>query len=218
MPNAERRLRRITRHPSLHTPMKKLLPLLVLLAAVSARAAGIGAFVGKMDTDTLGKSLVYGAQLDFDFVPSLSLLVRGGYANDFDDYAFVGSSGTLVADDLAIVPVEAGLLLRPPMVFDCLGIYGGGGVGWYGIPGFDVRGGDKTVAETDDVWDLVGWWVAAGVEVGTESFRVFGEVKYQSAEEKDLELEFKDRSDMGSLRSDMDLAGVTFLAGVRVAW
>ena len=195
-----------------------LLALLVLLAAVAARAAGIGAYVGKMDTKALDESLVYGAQLDFDFIPCVSLLLRGGYANDFDDYAFVGSSGTLVADDLAIVPVEAGLLLRPPMLFGFLGVYAGGGVGWYGIPGFDVKSGGRTVAETDDITDLVGWWAAAGVEIGVPSFRVFGEVKYQSAEEKDLELEFKDRSDIGNLRADMDLAGVTFLVGVRVAW
>ena len=198
--------------------MKRALLLLALLASVSARAAGIGAYVGKMDTKALDESLVYGAQLDFDFVPCLSLLVRGGYANDFDDYRFVGSSGTLVADDLAIVPVEAGLLLRPPMLFGILGVYAGGGVGWYGIPGFDVRSGGKVVAETDDVTDLVGWWASAGLEIGVPSFRVFGEVKYQSAEEKDLDIEFRDRRDMGSLRADMDLKGVTLLAGVRFAW
>ena len=198
--------------------MKKLLLLLALLASVPARAAGIGAYAGRMDTKALDESLVYGAQLDFDFVPCLSLLVRGGYASDFDDFKFVGSSGTLVADDLAVVPVEAGLLFRPPMVFGILGVYAGGGVGWYGIPGFDVRSGGKTVAETDDVTDLVGWWVAAGVEVGTAGFHLFGEVKYQRAEEKDLDIEFRDRTDMGSLRADMDLTGVTLLAGVRFSW
>ena len=198
--------------------MKRALLLLALLASASVRAAGIGAYVGKMDTKALDESLVYGAQLDFDFVPCLSLLVRGGYANDFDDYRFVGSSGTLVADDLAIVPVEAGLLLRPPMILGVLGVYAGGGVGWYGIPGFDVRSGGKVVAETDDVTDLVGWWASAGLEIGVPSFRVFGEVKYQSAEEKDLDIEFRDRRDMGSLRADMDLKGVTLLAGVRFSW
>ncbi len=198
--------------------MKRTLLLLALLASVSARAAGIGAYVGQMDTDALDKSLVYGAQLEFDFFPCISLLVRGGYAGDFDDYRFVGSSGTLVADDLAIVPVEAGLMLRPPALFGFLGVYAGGGVGWYGIPGFDVLADGRTVAETDDVTDLVGWWASAGVEIGVPSFCVFGEVKYQSAEEKDLDIEFKDRRDMGSLRADMDLAGVTFLAGVRFSW
>ena len=104
------------------------------------------------------------------------------------------------------------------MLFGILGVYAGGGVGWYGIPGFDVKSGRKTVAETDDVTDLVGWWAAAGLEIGVPAFRVFGEVKYQSAEEKDLDIEFKDRRDMGNLRADMDLAGVTLLAGVRFAW
>ena len=198
--------------------MKRALSLLVLLAAVAARAAGIGAYVGKMDTDALDESLVYGAQLEFDFFPCVSLLVRGGYANDFDEFKFVGSSGTLVADDLAIVPVEAGLMLRPPALFGFLGVYAGGGVGWYGIPGFDVLADGRTVAETDDVTDLVGWWASAGVEIGVPSFCVFGEVKYQSAGEKDLDIEFKDRRDMGSLRADMELAGVTFLAGVRFSW
>ena len=198
--------------------MKKLLSLLVLLAAVSARAAGAGVWVGKMDTDALGDSLAYGGQLEFDFFPCVSLLVRGGYANDFDEFRFVGSSGTLVADDLAIVPAEAGLMLRPPPLFGLIGVYAGGGAGWSGIPGFDVKSGKKTVAETDDVTDLVGWWVSAGLEVGVPAFRVFGEVKYQSAEEKDLDIEFKDRRDIGNLRADMDLAGVTFLAGIRIAW
>ena len=198
--------------------MKKLLTLLVLLAAASARAAGAGVWAAKMDTDALGDSLAYGAQLEFDFLPCVSLLLRGGYANDFDEFKFVGSSGTLVADDLAIVPVEAGLILRPPPLFGLVGVYAGAGAGWYGIPGFDVKSGRKTVAETDDVTDLVGWWASAGVEVGVPAFRVFGEVKYQSAEEKDLDIEFKDRRDIGNLRADMDLAGVTFLAGVRFAW
>ena len=140
--------------------MKKLLPLLVLLAAVSARAAGAGAYVGKMDTDALGDSLVYGAQLEFDFFPSVSLLVRGGYASDFDEYKFVGSSGTLVAEDLTIVPVEVGLMFRPmELAFNEFGVYVGGGAGWYGIPGFDVRSDRAVVAETDDVTDLLGWWV-----------------------------------------------------------
>ena len=198
--------------------MKRTLLLLSLLASVSASAAGVGAYVGKMDTDALDESLVYGAQLEFDFFPCISLLVRGGYANDFDDFKFVGSSGTLVADDLAIVPVEAGLMLRPPALFGFLGVYAGAGAGWYGIPGFDVRADGKVVAETDDVTDLIGWWVAAGVEFGTTGVHLFGEVKYQCAEEKDLDIEFKDRRDMGNLRADMDLEGVTFLAGIRIAW
>lgn len=198
--------------------MKRALLLLALLVSVSARAAGVGAYAGKMDTDALGDSTVYGAQLEFDFFPCVSLLVRGGYASDFDEFKFVGESGTLVADDLSIVPVEAGLLLRPPALFGLVGVYAGGGAGWYGIPGFDVRSGRKTVAETDDVTDLVGWWASAGLEIGVPAFRVFGEVKYQSAEEKDLDIEFRDRRDMGNLRADMDLTGVTLLAGVRIAW
>lgn len=202
--------------------MKKILPLLVLLAATSVRAAGVGAFVGKMDTEALDDSLVYGVQGDFDFLPCVSLLVRGGYASDFDDFSFAGSPGTLVADDVSIVPVEAGLLLRPPSLFGLLGLYAGGGVGWYGVPGFDVRSGDRSgdrvVAETDDVTDLVGWWASAGLEIGVPSFRVFGEVKYQRAEEKDLDVKFRNRGDTGSLRADLDLAGVTFLAGIRFAW
>ena len=198
--------------------MKRALTLLVLLAAGAARAAGIGAYVGKMDTDALGDGAVYGAPLEFDFFPCVSLLVRGGSANGFDEFKFVGSSGTLVADELAIVPAEAGLMLRPPPLFGLVGVYAGAGAGWYGIPGFDVKSGRKTVAETDDVTDLVGWWASAGLEIGVPSFRVFGEVKYQSAEEKDLDIDFKDRHDLGNLRADMDLTGVTLLAGIRIAW
>ena len=199
--------------------MKKLLCLLVLLAAVSARAAGAGVWAAKMDTDALGDSLVYGAQLEFDFFPSVSLLVRGGYASDFDEYKFVGSSGTLVAEDLTIVPVEVGLMFRPmELAFNEFGVYVGGGAGWYGIPGFDVRSDRAVVAETDDVTDLLGWWVAAGVEFGTTGIHLFGEVKYQCAEEKDLDIEFKNRADMGNLRADMELTGVTFLAGIRFDW
>ena len=51
--------------------MKRTILLLALLTSVSARAAGAGAFVGKMDTDALGDSTVYGAQLDFDFVAKI---------------------------------------------------------------------------------------------------------------------------------------------------
>ncbi len=198
--------------------MKRLSLLLLILLSFPARAAGVGAYLGRTDADSLGDGTVYGAQLDFDFFPCVSLLVRGGRASDFDEFPFGGGPDALVADDVEIVPVEAGLLFRPPPLFGLVGVYGGGGAGWYCIPGFDVKFGGNAVGETDDVTDLVGWWASAGVEIGIPSFRVFGEAKYQSAEKKGFDVEFRDDRDKTGVRAGMDLSGVTLLAGVRIAW
>ena len=191
---------------------------LLLLPAPAARAAGIGAFAGVMDTDLLEDSPVYGGQLEFDFFPCVSLLIRGGYADGFDDLEIKGPAGTLRAEEISLVPVEAGLLLRPPALFGILGIYAGGGAGWYCLPGFDVYAGKNRIAETDDVTDLVGWWALGGIELGVPSFRVFGEVKYMGAEKDGIDIEFRDVRDKGNLKADVDLSGVAFLVGVRVAW
>ncbi len=191
---------------------------LLPLPAPASRAAGIGVFAGVRDTDLLEDSPVYGAQLEFDFFPCVSLLVRGGYANDFDDLEISGPAGTLRAEEISLVPVEAGLLLRPPALFGFLGIYAGAGAGWYGLPGFDVYAGKNRIAETDDVTDLVGWWALGGIDIGVPSFRVFGEVKYTGADKDGIDIEFRDVRDKGNLKADVDLSGVTLLVGIRVAW
>lgn len=190
------------------------------LLPLSASAAGLGAYGGVMDTELLGDSTVFGAQVELDFAPCVSVLVRGGYAGDFDDLSISSEKGvpSVRGVDLALVPVELGALIRPPELFGFLGIYAGGGAGWYFVPGFDVKSGDRLVAETEDIDDLIGWWALAGIEAGVPNFHVFAEVKYAHAVDDDLEVDFRNVRDRGNLSIDMDLTGVSVLVGVRVSW
>ena len=190
------------------------------LLPLSASAAGIGAYAGVMDTELLGESIIYGAQLELDFAPCVSVLVRGGYAGDFDDLSISADQNlpTVRGDGLELVPVELGVLIRPPEIFGFLGIYAGGGAGWYYVPGFDVKAGERLLAETEEITDLVGWWALAGVEAGVPNFHVFAELKYARAIEDDLEVEFHNVRNLGNLSIDMDLTGLAVLVGVRVSW
>lgn len=183
-----------------------------------AGAAGLGAFVGYMDTETLGSSIEFGGQIEFDFVPCITLIGRGAYAGGFDDLKIAGPDAHK-AVDLSVVPAEVGLMLRPPELFGFLGIYAGGGAGWYYMPGFDVKSGSALVAETEETTDLVGWWVCAGLEVGVPSFHVFLEAKYTGVKKDEIEFEFKDGyAPSGKLSGGIDLSGMTYAAGLRVDW
>ena len=186
------------------------------LPAVSS-AAGLGAFVGFRDTETLDSSVEFGGQIEFDFVPCLTLIGRAAYAGDFDDIELAG--GGFKASDVALVPAEVGLMLRPPELFGFLGIYAGAGAGWYFLPGFDVVAGDRTLAETKDVTDLVGYWICGGVEVGVPSFHVFAEARYTHAKKDDVDFDMKEGyGSSGSLSGDIDLSGMTYALGLRVDW
>lgn len=183
---------------------------------LGAAAAGFSAFAGFKDTETFDSSVEFGGQLEFDFVPCLTLVGRGAWAGDFDD---VSLGRGFAAHDLSVVPVEVGLLVRPPQLFGFLGIYGGGGAGWYYVPGFDVLSGKKLVAETEETTDLVGFWAGGGLEVGTENFHVFAEAKYTGAKKNDVDFKFKDGHDPhGRLSGTVDLSGMTYSAGIRVSW
>ncbi len=206
------------------------------LVAQPALAGGIGFWGGQMDTDTFGKGVVGGGQLELDAAPWVSLLVRGGYASGFDDISlseagFVpGVNARRVFDtvgvnlsraqieDFAVAPVEGGVLLRLPAIFDVIGIYGGAGAGWYFLPGFDIKSGDRKVS-VDSVTDMVGFWALGGVDVGISFFHLFAEAKYVSAK-KDGETFDLDwvRGDSGAVRADIDLSGLTVLGGVRFEW
>jgi len=190
------------------------------LLPLSASAAGFGAYAGVMDTELLGESIVFGGQLELDFAPCVSVLVRGGYAGDFDDLSISSEKGvpSVRGVDLELVPVEIGLLIRPPELFGFLGLYAGGGAGWYYVPGFDIRSGNTLIAETEDIDDLIGWWGLVGLEAGVPNFHVFAELKYARAVEDDLEVNFRNTRNLGNLNIDMDLAGLAVLVGVRVSW
>ena len=182
----------------------------------SASAAGFSVFGGMKDTKTFDSSVEVGGQLEFDFVPCLTLVGRGAWAGDFDD---VSLGKGYVAHDISVVPVEVGLMLRLPEVCDFLGIYGGAGAGWYYVPGFDVMSGKRLVAEMDDVTDLVGFWACGGLEVGTENFHVFAEAKYTGADKDDIDFKFKKGyQPSGNLSGTVDLSGMTYSAGIRVSW
>ena len=151
--------------------MKKALTLLAsalfLLCAVPAVQAGvsISGMYGIMDTELLDEGEYYGGQLELGAGP-ISLIARGGYARDFDalnpDHwkfqngdavssildRFGVRTSDLNLDDFGIVPIEIGAIYRLNIVSGILNIYGGGGVGYYYIPAFDILGNLSNVRRT----------------------------------------------------------------------
>lgn len=201
-----------------------------IAAFASTACAGfsIGAFGGKMDTEMLGKGTVFGAQIEAGVEP-VSFILRGSYADDFDELDFSGREFANVRrlahlagvdlskaelDEFCIVPIEAGLLLRlPEGILPLVGLYGGGGVGYYYIPAIDIVSNHRRIDETDPVDDLIGYWFCAGAELDLSPLHIFAEAKYVHA---------CDDVDVGwgghTIKQEIDLTGLTFLIGARIGW
>ena len=217
--------------------MKKTLALFsciaLLFGAVSTAQAGLSlaGLYGTMDTDSLDKGDYYGAQLECGLGP-ISAVLRGGYATNFDALEFE-DSGVLGSpsmsnfldslgisskyakfDDFGIVPIELGAIVRFPVLGNFVDIYGGGGVGYYFIPGIKVRSSSFSF-EIDNVDDIWGGWACVGVEASLAIVHVFAEAKYTWAS-SEKEIVFDGR-DLGT-SLDIDLSGMTFLVGLRLGF
>ena len=206
------------------------------IALPTAARAGIGAWGGIVDTETFEKGFAVGGDIEVEALPWVFLRVRGGYEGGFDDLSLSeagfkpGNTARRVLEDIgmdpemakmkdfSVVPVEGGLMLRPPALFGVIGVYGGGGAGWYFLPGFDVSYHGRTVS-TDAVTDMVGWWAAAGAEINFPVVKVFAEAKYRSASKdgETFDLDFANGK-AGAFRGDVDLTGLTILGGIRLSW
>lgn len=207
-----------------------------MFAMPTAAHAGLGAWGGVVDTETFERGVAFGGDLEIEALPWIHLRLRGGFEGGFDDLSLSEAGFTagnnakrVLADigvdpskatleDFSVVPVEAGLMLRPPALFGVLAIYGGGGAGWYYMPGFDVTYNGRTVS-TDSVSNMVGWWAAAGAEIDFPVVKVFAEAKYRSAskDNETFELDFANGK-AGAFRGDVDLTGLTVIGGIRFSW
>ena len=217
--------------------MKKALTLLAsalfLLCAVPAVQAGvsISGMYGIMDTELLDEGEYYGGQLELGAGP-ISLIARGGYARDFDalnpDHwkfqngdavssildRFGVRTSDLNLDDFGIVPIEIGAIYRLNIVSGILNIYGGGGVGYYYIPAFDILGRNFSM-ETDAIEDLWGGWACLGVDAGVALLHVFAEAKYTWAS-SDVNVTVS--RNLPSVNLDLDISGLSFIFGVRLGF
>ena len=182
----------------------------------------IGGFGGIMDTELLGEGVYYGGQIEFGVEP-LSFILRAGCADEFDAFESNDAKYSNVrgitdridfdTDDFCVIPLEFGALLRFPEIIPMLGIYGGGGVGYYYIPALDIYSGHHRVDETDPVDDLVGWWACGGVELNLDPLYIFAEAKYVDACD-DVEIGWGHYH----TTTEVDLSGWTALIGVRIGW
>ncbi len=201
--------------------MKAINAIAAALAASVALPAfagfSIGGFGGVMDTELLGEGTYYGGQIEAGVEP-ISFIIRGGVADDFDEFFYdkIGYKGPnhYDLDEFCILPLEAGVLLRlPEGILPLIGIYGGGGVGYYYIPAIDIYSHHHRISETDPVDDLVGYWACAGVELDLSPVHVFAEAKYVDACDE-VGVGWDDHH----FTYEIDLTGWTCILGVRIGW
>lgn len=206
--------------------------------ASAAKADSLGAYYGSMDTEMLGKGDIVGGVFEFDALPLISIQLRGGYADSFEELndldgminglnasypqlAYLASyygvdRYKLEMEDFCIIPLEVGLVGRFTLL-GTIGAYAGGGAGYYVIPAFDIISSGGFSA-SQDIDNIVGYWGVVGIEAGPPSIAIFAEAKYTHIKEDDLEIEVDYMGYKGKLSADIDLSGVTYLVGLRFRW
>jgi hypothetical protein len=208
------------------------------LAPMSARASALSAYWGSMDTELFGKGDLVGGSLEFSPVPFMSIQLRGGYADGFDEFniktppiAGMSSEEARISNlvfsqldkasrmelkDFSIVPLEIGLIGRISML-GFFGVYGGGGYGYYVVPAFEVSNGSNSDYRKS-LDDISGYWGLVGVEAGLPNLKLFAEAKFSKIKADDVEIELEYAGYKGNIVADIDLSGVTYLVGVRLQW
>lgn len=200
------------------------------------RADSLGIYKGTMDTEMLGKGDIVGGIFEFSPLPLISIQLRAGYADAFENLdvaasgpdnlynTFPGAAAlmensndtTLMVDDFCVIPLEIGLVGRVPLA-GIASVYLGGGWGYYVIPAFDIASGSEFSA-SEDIDDIAGYWGLVGVEAGFPKLCVFAEAKYTHIVEEDYEIDIEYPGYEGTVTADIDLSGMTLLAGVRLKW
>ena len=211
---------------------------MLAFAPMAAHADALSVYWGTMDTELLGKGDLVGGSFEFAPLPFVSLQLRGGYADGFDEFnikapssaglsaeaAFVNDqvfgqlskAGKLELKDFSVVPIEIGLIGRVSL-FGFFGVYAGAGYGYYIIPALEI--GESSGFEfSKDIKDISGYWGLVGVEVGIPSLKAFAEVKYSKIVADNIELEMEYAGYSGNLVADIDLSGITCMIGVRLQW
>ncbi len=211
---------------------------LSFIGASTASADSLGAYVGTMDTQLLGSGEIVGGIFEFEPLPFVAIQIRGGYANSFGKLDLgninydnlpsstrwiteallrnLNSAGEVELEDFCVIPLEIGLVGKLSL-FGFAGVYAGGGVGYYVVPAFDIasEGGFST---SENIDDISGYWGLVGVEAGLPNLCIFAEAKYTHIIEEDLDIDVEYAGYSGTLTADVDLSGMSFLAGVRLKW
>ena len=188
----------------------------------SLRADSLGFYKGTMDTEMLGEGDIVGGIFEFSPLPYISLQFRAGYADGFEklDLAVpgldLGFDDALTLEDLCIIPLEIGLVGRLP-VAGFIGIYLGGGWGYYVIPAFDIAS-ENGFSASEDLDDISGYWGLVGIEAGFPKLCIFAEAKYTHIFQEEYEIDIAYLGYDGTITTDIDLSGITLLAGVRLKW
>lgn len=201
------------------------------------RADSLGIYKGTMDTEMLGKGDIVGGIFEFSPLPLISIQLRAGYADAFEKLDFAatgletlyefyptaaavmtekGMDETLMVDDFCVIPLEIGLVGRVPFA-GIFGVYLGGGWGYYVIPAFDIAS-EGGFSASEDIDDIAGYWGLVGVEAGLPNLCVFAEAKYTHIVEEDYEIDIEYHGYEGTVTADIDLSGMTLLAGLRLKW
>lgn len=192
----------------------------VLLLPTSASAlVSVGVDIGAMDTESFSTGVESGLRIELGG-DNLGVLFRIGHADGFDEFEPKNKDTHgdawrhhRHADEFSIIPLEVGLVLRTPSIAG-FRFYGGAGVGYYFI---DFEDNEWYGDTHDDVDDVFGWWALGGVEFGVAPVEFFLEAKYTGASEKE-DVYFRDHISRLEQREkvDVDLSGVSVLAGVRI--
>lgn len=206
--------------------------------ASAARADSLGAYYGIMDTELLGKGDIVGGVFEFDAMPLVSIQLRGAYADSFEELDDLGgmikslnaeypqlaqlassyglNSHDLEIDDFCIIPLEAGIVAKFSLL-GTIGVYAGGGAGYYVVPAFDIISSGGFSA-SQDIDNIVGYWGLVGVEAGPPGISLFAEAKYTHIKDGGLEMEIDYLGYKGTLTADINLSGFTYLVGLRLKW
>lgn len=211
---------------------------LLFLGITTSHAGSFGAYMGSMDSKLLGLGEIVGGILELDPVPFVSIQLRGGYASSFDKIdlgtinldnlpedsqlftqqmlAQLDLANQFELEDFCIIPLEIGLIGRMP-ILGFFSAYIGGGVGYYIVPAFNVVSKDG-FSVSENIADISGLWGLIGIEAGLPNLCVFAEMKYTQMVKEDLEIQVEYGGYNGILTADLDLSGMTYLAGIRVKW
>lgn len=221
--------------------MTKLIAAAIAISCIgisTSHAGSLGAYMGSMDSKLLGSGEIVGGILELDPVPFVSIQLRGGYASTFDKIDFgtinldnlpessrlptqqmlahLDLANQFELEDFCVIPLEIGLVGRFSFL-GFVGAYVGGGVGYYVVPAFNVVS-ENGFSVSKDIADISGWWGLVGVEAGLPNLCIFAEAKYTNMIKKGLEIEVEQGGYSGTLTADIDLSGMTYIAGIRVKW
>lgn len=208
--------------------MKKILTIVLGVVVSSLVYAenhiGIGGYYGYASPADLGDGQTYGLYLDCDFNDNFTGRMGFGYmtgfeVEDYDRDSFIGYVGqTFHLDDIDIGAFEIGGIVKFHPIEDFVTIYCGLGLTAYYIPDINIYGRNYREDVTVEFDATVGVWGTVGVEIGSQNFKVFVELKGTWADNPNVDIAIEDwyRGYYGDVK--VDLTNVQTLAGARIVF